>query len=66
MSDYHVTYSIDLDAESPREAAITVWRWMQDPASFLPALDVTVVGEDGLPLYCTIDVEEYRRELGLT
>ena len=45
MSEYHVVWAIDIDAESPQEAAKLANEILQEPGN--DAVVFTVVDEDG-------------------
>lgn len=40
MKDMKVVYEIELEAETPRKAAETAWKWLRDPASIPPTFIV--------------------------
>jgi len=46
MSLYRVQIEYDVEADSPREAAETVWGWMRDPMSYQPYCDVLELVDD--------------------
>ena len=44
MTEYRVTYEIDVEASSPYGAAREAYQIVTDPESMLPVLEVTVPG----------------------
>ena len=54
MSEYQVTWTIGLDAESPEAAAKTALMWQRDPDSTATVFDVT----DAAGNTATVDAED--------
>lgn len=53
---YHVVWEIDIDADSPREAAEQAFHYMQIPGTSANAFDV--FDEDGEPVHVDLMEDE--------
>jgi hypothetical protein len=58
MIEYHVTWSIQLDAETPEDAARQAQAILQDPDSIATIFDVSAAGEYSDPIEVDLLVEE--------
>lgn len=58
MTEYRIRYEIDIEAETPLEAAREAYECMRSPESMLPILEVFENDSGQLTLVDTIDLDE--------
>jgi len=58
MSDHHVVWKIDIEADSPREAAVIARNIQKDPGSYATIFEVTENSPNQTTHVIDLDIQE--------